>query len=68
MKRYNVTLFEVSRQEVLEMDSLVQILIYNPFTGNYSLDFADKNCIARNRNAAPELRYFLFNIGEMPRS
>lgn len=68
MKHMSLNLTELTHEEVLECPSSAQILVFNPHTKMYSLHFADKNCPARNKFAVPTLRYFLFNIGELPRS
>ena len=67
MNRVNFTLFELTQAEVIKLDYTAQILIYNPYSEKYSLAFADKNCIARSKFALPALRYFLFNVAELPR-
>lgn len=66
MKQLNFHITELSRSEVLDLNHTVQILVYNPFTKLYRIEFADEKCIARNKFASPALRYFLFTLNELP--
>ena len=66
MKFYNFHLQELERSEVIALDKSCQILVFNPFTKLYRIEFADEKCIARNKFASSEIRYFLFTLGELP--
>ena len=66
MKNFNFHIRELERSEVLALDSMVQVLVYNPFTKLYRIEFADKNCTARNKFASSETRYFLFALNDLP--
>lgn len=66
MKYFNLHLQELEPSEVIALDSTIQILVYNPFTKLYRIEFADEKCIARSKFASSALRYFLFNLSELP--
>ena len=66
MKYQNMFITELTRDEVLALTPTTQVLVYNPYANLYDLEFADKNCQARNKFALSALRYFLFSIGELP--
>ncbi|MBQ7332857.1 MAG: hypothetical protein IJW38_00740 [Clostridia bacterium] len=66
MKHLNFHITELSRSEVLELKPTVQILVYNPFTKLYRIEFADEKCIARNKFSSSAIRYFLFTLNELP--
>lgn len=61
MKRIEISLWEITKDEVLKLPSSTQILIYNTITCTYRVEWADdKNCIARSKHASEFLRYFSF--------
>lgn len=61
MKEISVTLWELTKEEAASRKS-GQILVYNPIMGHNRIDdCASKNCIARNKHAIKELKYFSFN-------
>ena len=68
MKRVNLALFELTREEVLELDEDAQVMIFNNITGKYSVCLANKDCPAKSKFAVPDLRYFLFSVGELPKA
>ena len=67
MKYHNLLLVELSVSEVLNLEPDAQLLVYNPFSETYHLEFADDNCSAKRTFRIGSLRYFLFSIGELPK-
>ena len=66
MKSYNFHLHELERSEVLTLDKTTQILVYNPFTKLYRIEFADEKCTAKNIFSSSSIRYFLFSLVDIP--
>lgn len=61
MKRIEISLWEITKEEVLKLPSSTQIMIYNTITCTYRVEWADdKNGIARSKYASEFLRYFSF--------
>lgn len=60
MKQIDVALWELTKEEVKELPDTHQILIFNPLTKRYRVEYADKKCVARSRTAASCLKYFSF--------
>lgn len=68
MKRTTLALFELTKEEVLELDASAQVMIYNAITDTYGIWLADKHCPARSNNDISHLRFYLFNVGELPKA
>ena len=66
MKHVQLNLIELTRTEAMELSDNAQVLVFNPFTRMYRIENADNNFSARNKFVVPSLRYFLFNVGELP--
>ena len=60
MKEINVTLWELTKEEAARLPDGTQVLIYNPITDDYKLERIGKRCLARDKHAINELKYFLF--------
>ena len=61
MKRIEISLWEITKEEALKLPSSTQILIYNTITCTYRVEWADdKNGIVRSKHASEYLRYFSF--------
>lgn len=60
MKEIAVSLWELTKEEVCELKDNQQVLIYNPITRTYKVEYCDKKCIARNKHVIPDLKYFTF--------
>ena len=53
---------QVSRDYVKNLNNAsVQILIYNPITKSYKLEYADSRCIANSKHAEPRLEYYVLS-------
>ena len=59
MKEINISLKELTKEEVCKLDENAQVLIYNTLTHKFSLEYADKKCIARSKHASEFLVYFV---------
>lgn len=68
MKQVTLVMFELTRQEVIELDEDAQVMIFNEITGNYSIWLANKYCPARSKNDCSHLRFYLFTVGELPKA
>ena len=65
MKQVSLTLFELTRLEVLQLDADAQVMIYNKVTDTYEIWRAGyKHNPARNRADCSDLRFYLFTVGE----
>ena len=60
MKKIDVALWELTKEEVKQLPVIHQILIFNPLTKRYRLEYADKKCVARSKTALSCLKYFSF--------
>ena len=68
MKQARLTMFEISRDEVLQLDNDAQIMIYNSITNKYEIWTAGyKHNPARSRADCSDLRFYLFTVGELPK-
>ena len=59
-KEIAVSLWEHTKEEASKLPDGTTILIFNPLTCDYSIDRAGKRCIARDKHAVPQLKYFTF--------
>lgn len=68
MKIHNLTLIELTKEEVLRLEPTDQVLVYNPNSMMYRIELANKDCSVRSKyGTLSNMRYFLFNISELPR-
>ena len=58
--KIDVALWELTKEEAARLPDGTQVLIYNPFTGDYKLERIGKGCLARSKHAASQLKYFSF--------
>ena len=69
MQQVTLTMFELTRQEVLELDENAQVMIYNAITNKYEIWTAGyKHNPARSRIDCSHLRFYLFTVGELPKA
>ena len=51
---------EVSREYVISLNSKSEaILIYNPYTNIYRVEYTGIRCIANSKHAEPRLKYYM---------
>ena len=67
MRKVNLNLIELTREEAAELDSEAQLLIFNSIAKGYELWTNDKYSPAKSKNDVSHLRFFLFNLSELPR-
>lgn len=60
MKRIDVALWELTKEEASQKTEDDQILIYNPLTGRFRLEDGGKGSLARSKTAYSGLKYFSF--------
>ena len=60
MKKIDVAMWELTKEEVCKKSANEEILIYNPMTKNHRVECCDKKCIARSKRAAKYLVYLSF--------
>lgn len=60
MKRIDVALWELTKEEASQKTENDQILIYNPLTGRFRLEDGGKGSLARSKTAYGGLKYFSF--------
>ena len=53
-------LWELTKEEAAKLPEGTQVLIYNPITSQYKVESIDKRCLARDKHAVPNLKYFSF--------
>ena len=58
--KIDVALWELTKDEAARLPDGTQVLIYNPITGGYKVEYIGKNCLARCKNAVSKLKYFSF--------
>ena len=69
MKQVTLTMFELTRLEVLQLDADAQVMVYNKVTDSYEIWRAGyKHMPARSRADCSDLRFYLFTVGELPKS
>ena len=69
MKQVTLTMFELTRQQVLELDPDAKIMVYDAITDSYEIWHAGyKHQPARSRADCSDLRFFLFTVGELPKA
>ena len=59
-KEISVSLWEHTKDEAAKLPEGTTILIFNPITSDYKIEHAGKRCIARDKHALPNLKYFTF--------
>ena len=57
MKELAIKAYELSREEVQNMEDGQQVLVYNPISRNYMVDYTGKKCIACFKHAERSLIY-----------
>ena len=58
MKTVNMVAFELSQEEVKNLEDGTEVLIYNSLCDIYKLEQAGKNCIVNSKYASKSLIYF----------
>lgn len=58
--KIDAALWELTKDEAARLPEGTQVLIYNPFTDDFKLERIGKNCLARCKHAASNLKYFSF--------
>ena len=53
-------LWELTKEEAAKLPEGTQVLIYNPITSQCKVESIDKRCLARDKHAVPNLKYFSF--------
>ena len=61
MKQIEISLWELTKEEVIKLPPNVQFLIYNPIMRTYHLEYPGRKCIANSKHALPPLKYFVFD-------
>lgn len=61
MKEISISIWELKKEEVKNLPENTQVLVYNPMTGTYLIEYADKKCLANYKYASSYLKYFTFD-------
>ncbi len=61
MKEIEVKMWELTKEEASQLSEVEQMLVFNPLTGNFKVEYGGKNCLARSKYAYPGLVYLTFN-------
>lgn len=65
MKKVEIILIELTKQEAAELHNGTQVLVYNPMMDTYRLDRMSNSHLARSRFAAEYLKYFVFSENDL---
>ena len=60
MKRIEVELWELTKDEVKELPEGIEVLVYNSLIDHYFIERSGKECIANYKYASDKLVYFVF--------
>ncbi len=61
MKKIEIALWELTKEEAALKSEDEQILIYNPLIDEYKIEHGGKRSLANNKHAYSGLKYFSFN-------
>lgn len=61
MKEIEVKMWELTKEEAAQLSEVEQMIVYNPLTYSFKVEYGGKNCLARSKYAYSGLVYLTFN-------